>query len=470
METNPINESQKTRQKVMWYSFAAVLGGCILTTLISMAVNPYESATSMFFQWFTDTYMDFFNCVSQNYARTIYTSIKSIYPPLMNLMYMVLGFFIPHMDPRPLSQSAEGICLFYIVHISCTILFLFSVWLNCKGLSTRKRIITVLLSAVSLPVIFCFERGNSIILAVACILFFNVLYKSPVRYRRHAGLLLLAVAANMKFWPALFGLVLIKEKRWKDAAFCVLYGVLLFVLPMMIYAGFETPFILAENIKAASAQLNDWGIGYKINWGNFFRILERAYGLSVPGFTVNIMAAVVGICALITRRKAGLYLGIALICTGFPAFSFNYNGLYLFLPICAYLILRGDISICDIIMMILLAFAISPIGINLLGSFYPLSLPGEGQHLNLSTCVSCVSVFVMSVLFVCETIWRTIRERHISIWFIKQECELAGNSQTMTVSRREKVIVIGVVLIFVIFSCWAIGKALYPDGASWVVK
>lgn len=416
MEAPTLTKQNKMRNR-MWLTFAGIVLVCVAVTLISMKVNYSDAVTSMFYQWFHDTYMDFFNCVSQNWARTIYESVRSIYPPLMNLMYMAVGVYLPRLDPRPLAANPEGLWMFYMIHISCSLLYLFGVWLNTEGLKPWQRLVTALLAAVSLPMLFCFERGNSIVLAVALILLFQRLYRSDRPGWRHFGLFLLAVAANMKFWPALFGLVLIREKKWKDALICVFWGLLLFFLPLKYYGGLPTLKLLIENISNASTELLGHGLGYKINWGNFITVINRAFGIGIPLFVEYIFAALVGVGAMLSRRRCDFFLGIALICVGLPAFSYNYNALYLFIPVCAILTEKDRLTVMDWVMIALLALAVSPIGINLISVLYRLSREAEGQHMNLTTLVACSSVFWMSVLFIVRSIAEMICSKKVSVFF-----------------------------------------------------
>lgn len=411
--------SEKIREngtrKWVWPIFTGLMVSAIVITFISMRINYAGAVNSMFFQWFTDTYMDFFNCVAEDRSLMVYTVNHSIYPPLMNMMYLVISRFLPVLPARELAASAEGLKLYLTIQILCSVAFLYGVWLNTRGLKDWQRFLTAVVSALSLPLIFSFERGNSIVLVCALILFFIRLYRSENKWLRLLGLFLLAVAANMKFWPALFGLVLVREKRWKDAGICVAFGVILFAVPMMFYEGIRTLPIILENFANASRTMNAWGLGYKINWGNFFDIIERAFGLQVPGFAVNLMAALTGICAVITKKRSGIFLGVALICAAFPAFSYNYSGLYLFAPVCAILEDRKNGKI-DLVYIALLAFAAMPIGIDCLSFLYPLSLPNEGQHLNISTVVSATAVFLLSVTFIVNTAVQVIRDRKIRLF------------------------------------------------------
>lgn len=88
----------------------------------------------------------------------------------------------------------------------------------------------ILMSSVFL---FAVQRMNSILFAFALILLFLVLDSYDNKYLKIGAIICLAFSANIKYFPAIYGLFYIKEKRWKDSVLCLIFGVLLFFLPML---------------------------------------------------------------------------------------------------------------------------------------------------------------------------------------------------------------------------------------------
>ena len=60
---------------------------------------------------------------------------------------------------------------------------------------------------------------------------------SKTPWKRETGLLLLAVCNAMKLYSAVFGLLFLKEKRYRELLRLVLYSVLLLILPFGLYGG-----------------------------------------------------------------------------------------------------------------------------------------------------------------------------------------------------------------------------------------
>lgn len=83
------------------------------------------------------------------------------------------------------------------------------------------------------------ERGNAVFPVCAMLLLALAFKDSENKVLKELALILIAVAANFKLYPAILGLLYLKEKRYKEAFRLVLYGGLLFVLPFVFFGGIE---------------------------------------------------------------------------------------------------------------------------------------------------------------------------------------------------------------------------------------
>ena len=89
----------------------------------------------------------------------------------------------------------------------------------------------------SIPVLFgCIEHGNIIFLLYGLMLMALYLKDSDNRIFNEIALILIAVCAAIKVYPAILGLLYLKEKRFKEAIRLVIYG-LLFVFVPFIFTG-----------------------------------------------------------------------------------------------------------------------------------------------------------------------------------------------------------------------------------------
>lgn len=97
--------------------------------------------------------------------------------------------------------------------------------------------ITILLSAPFFG--SAIERGNAVFPVCALLLLALAFKDSENKVLKELALILIAIAANFKLYPAILGLLYLKEKRYKEAFRLVLYGGLLFVLPFVFFGGIE---------------------------------------------------------------------------------------------------------------------------------------------------------------------------------------------------------------------------------------
>lgn len=64
----------------------------------------------------------------------------------------------------------------------------------------------------SMPFLFAFERGNSVIIAFALIIFYAFTYNIPDKKIKYFSFIALGVVTALKVVPAILGVLLIKEK------------------------------------------------------------------------------------------------------------------------------------------------------------------------------------------------------------------------------------------------------------------
>lgn len=77
-------------------------------------------------------------------------------------------------------------------------------------------------------------------------------YNSDKTLIKHLSFICLLIAAAFKIYPTIFGFLLLKEKRWKDAVICIAYGVSIFILPIVFLGGFSKFPLFINNILNAT--------------------------------------------------------------------------------------------------------------------------------------------------------------------------------------------------------------------------
>lgn len=214
--------------------------------------------------YYPDYFMDFFNSIRDAGTLDVYSK-RIIYPPLANMFFYFCSKFInPNLvatdfENRNLLQTDYS-CLFIYLSFAFAVIiffiFIVSKYVYKQGYSNYTVLLPVILTC-SYPVLYCFQRGNIALLTLAFTLFFVVYRNSQNGFLRELSFILLAIAAGLKIYPALFGLLLIFDKKYKSAVRLIIYGVLAFILPFFFYDGFESIRQLFNNLTVFAEKSNN---------------------------------------------------------------------------------------------------------------------------------------------------------------------------------------------------------------------
>ncbi len=214
---------------------------------------------------YTDLFMDFFNSMRDAGAEDVYTARKNIYPPLCLLFFKLCGFLVPEElidlpnKRRTLMQLSESsMMVFFLFAVICVLSMSTLInsyvnrlnWENNKKERTYHTVISYML-IVSYPVMYCIERGNIIILSMILTMFFVFFRNSENKWLKELSYIALALAAGIKLYPAIFGIMLLFEKKYKDAAKLVLYGIVAIVVPFVFFMDFNKETLSVPVISAA---------------------------------------------------------------------------------------------------------------------------------------------------------------------------------------------------------------------------
>lgn len=155
------------------------------------------------------------------------------FPEKYQQMYLQSAISNTEMDIRLLVQAQ----LTFILFVGSSLVILVLMVYHFKKGGATEKLGSVFLALSNIGVLFAIERGNYVILAFPLTLFFVLTYESDNKYMRELGLLSLAMASGLKVYPCLLGLILLKDKRWKDALRTVFYGILFIFGPFTFYGG-----------------------------------------------------------------------------------------------------------------------------------------------------------------------------------------------------------------------------------------
>lgn len=196
--------------------------------------------------------MDFFHSMEYVYGRTPYETFHTLYPPLANLFYFILVCFVPRrvadhwarsyessvgMRKTALDLRTERIpILLFVTFVGLCLFFL--IWMTRRFSKSMAAPLTggIVFGVVfNYGVLYAVERGNLILLVLPLCLFYFLFYRDERTWLSEAAVLCLAIAAGLKLYPAVFGLLLLKERRFAQAGRAIVYGLAALLLPFLAF-------------------------------------------------------------------------------------------------------------------------------------------------------------------------------------------------------------------------------------------
>jgi hypothetical protein len=326
--------------EIVFISTLLLLGA---VTFFTLCASHGHSQQDIFFQdkgIVSDTFMDFFNNTNFVHQRDPYhgdPAREKIYPPLAYVFFYPASRIVDYstLTAQEGRQTQLGIMsvVLYIVFISVTLAVLLY---ELKRGSKLIRFLTVLALFVSGIFLCSLERGNLIYVSVVGLLFFVMFYKHKNPIFREFSYLALAIAAGLKIYPAIFGVLLLYEKRYWDAFRLMLYGIVIFFVPFLFFKGGFANISLMLKCQASNMEYYRLlFLDYRFGWLPYTGVCDlRAESLTQlciysPG------VAVATAWSLKRPWKISMLLTCAVIFAYF--FSAYHCGLYLFIPIIMFL-------------------------------------------------------------------------------------------------------------------------------------
>ena len=221
----------------------------LITVTSAILISNGHLFQVFFFTDAQDTGMDFFNQLVAVHTKSPYKDFENLYPPLANLFFYFLQLFIPdsikatwpnnHIDTvfmvgttndLRLTQSALLVFCFY------TVVALFCIYYLTNSMLHSPK--TAILITLTSGVLTGIERGNVVLVAFILLLYFIKNYQSENKIQKELALLALAGSFGFKLYPAIFGILLLKNKDFFAAIRAAIYGIALTFLPLLFFEGF----------------------------------------------------------------------------------------------------------------------------------------------------------------------------------------------------------------------------------------
>lgn len=279
----------------------------------------------------------------------------SVYPAFAYLICWILSRFAPgdQVNWGTFSLSPNGNVVGFFFFMLCT-LAVFALGYQLLKAYRGKALVLLTLFLFSPGYLYCLERGNMVILTLVFLLFFVGWYDSDQKYERELAFISLAFAAAMKIYPAVFGILLLFRKNWKDVGKTLFYGVTAFTVPFFMFGGLNGITSMIQNIVSLSVETSvdrrNFGYGYKINIQNivtascdwltanikWINISDNLCNLLCSCGMLFLFAGIVAI-VMFAGKKWQKVWALTLILTLVPTFSWIYNAIYCLIPMLIYL-------------------------------------------------------------------------------------------------------------------------------------
>ena len=182
--------------------------------------------------------------------------------------------------------------LIYIVYLIFSVLVIYQ--LVTRILKFKGNRVTSLMAwccILSYGMLMSYERGNIVIISWIFLVVFLELYESNNRILREMSYISLAIAAGLKLYPALFGVLIIQRKEFKAAIRTVCYGVMSVVVPCLFFKeGLGAITIWIKCVLSFSGDGGSWN-GNSIK--NIFYTMQKIFNLSFSNGIITVLALLI---------------------------------------------------------------------------------------------------------------------------------------------------------------------------------
>ena len=338
--------------------FAIILFAGFTLSLIVNVFLSGEVINTVFFDQGRDTGMDFFNSIAYTVGQKPYSQFGTLYPALANLFFFIIFKSLPFSSEVSWGNSflevlvnrntASGvkaspfaIFIFIVFIIVVIILLFYFISKSINGKQWEKNLFSTSMM-ISVVVLWAFERGNIIFLSLFGVMFFIKYRNSTNRYLSEMALIALALAAGLKLYPAIFGVLVLIDKQYTKALRLVIYGVVIFFVPFVFFEGLNGFLIFIEILFGFSeVSLNSLG-GFSLT--EILRSFLVISGVTVTGDILGVcqtIAHILSLCliifAIFSKEEWKKLALITIVTIIFPSKSGYYSLIFLIPALIMYL-------------------------------------------------------------------------------------------------------------------------------------
>lgn len=274
-----------------------------------------------------------------------HSSMHTCFPPFIYLFYHLLYLIIP--------KSYEGVEYYsFLYAIYTAVLFaLFAIVIKEVLKSKKSPLVNVAIIFIILSNSFTYgiiEQAN-IVLICSILMLLAVIWKdSESKLKQELALIFIAISAAIKVYPAIFGLMYIIEKKYKQAFRLIVYGVLFFFVPFLFTGGIDG---IVTFFKNQFEVHTTWGVNSVVSLYSFLLYFDfsNRFALVADAVVFVVLIAFSFVCKEKWKRYF-LLVSVMLLC---PLWSGRYTVCMMLVPFLTFILEEKKMSLYSIIYTVL---------------------------------------------------------------------------------------------------------------------
>lgn len=274
---------------------------------------------------------------------------EGCFPPLSYIMYLFFyrvlsrqGFMPESVDDAANMPYFHLVVLYYSLLV-ISVLFAGVFLYGSNDKTKKKNVVLFFCLLFSVPFLAgTIFVANSTLLVMATLLIALKLRKSEKNVDREIALLLIAACAGFKIYPAVFGILYLLEKRYKEAVRLTIYGVMLFFVPFSFFGGVDGFKHWLGNV-ANTTNLDRYGRIQSIR-GLLYSAMQHQGilgGELVLKLAPIVFFLIMLVLICVTKSDFRRLFFLCAIMVFFPNNAYRYTLCYLAIPLVSYF-LEGD--------------------------------------------------------------------------------------------------------------------------------
>lgn len=398
-------------KRIFGILFACCASFCIYMEALAVFFSQGSYMNALFFAPYNQFFVDFLTCLKTVMMPGGPYAARSMYPAICNIFYSFFSIFVSSEIRNTITQyDTVSIREYRDVMVAATMYTILAVLISYNIIklllqgSEKRTVIFTFLLMFSYPMQYCIMNGNSTIIAFIFVSIFIIYNNSADKSMREFALLSLAIAGAWKIYPVVFGLLLLRKKRYMDVCKSAIECLILFVVPFLFY-GFNNIKIMISNILNFS---NKNGTGRatidSISWKaaiDIFYSNSQDGSLIARGFVSVILTIFLVVCVLCVKQYWKAVAMCTLLMIGVVPTSNVYTNMFMIISLCLFLNENVKQRI-DFVYLILFTLILYPL--PLLWRFEPdLSSSYLTRNVSYTTICFCLVGIVFTTLLIVDS-------------------------------------------------------------------